>query len=374
MLSCEQDERSAECRPHCLCGHIQVPEGLSDAQQVAKLCEIIVAEELAALSMRTSAAEDGAAALMDEPGDSSQQCHSGSKSMFVRRVRACYCTASRDHIPTARLRVPSAVIAPQRGNLQPDNSPERWRPRPCITYADVCAASSSEAAVKAVMDCFAAAAVAATENPAENDSRPDVSEALAADLAARKEGVRARLAQLQQVCRCGPAGFAATVRVPRLQRAYVAVLQGGQPMLTIAKAPEVAGYTPCSRPSVWSSLYPVRTHMSVVHTSSSFRPGHRLNLPVHRLHSPSWRISVAAEHDQSIGNPLAQEAAGWEAALDQAGRPVDEAAPDGRALPDATAPAADETAAQLSGPSAAALAALRTAEAEATRAAVLKAR
>jgi len=47
----------------------QVPEGLSDAHQVAKLCEIIAADELAALSMRTPAVEDGAAVPMDEPGD-----------------------------------------------------------------------------------------------------------------------------------------------------------------------------------------------------------------------------------------------------------------------------------------------------------------
>jgi len=60
--------------------------------------------------------------------------------------------------------------------------------------------------------------------------------------------------------------------------------------------------------------------------------------------------------------------------LDQAGRPAGDATPDGRALPDTAPPAADEAAAQLSGASAAALAALCAAEAEATRAAVLKAR
>ena len=64
-----------------------------------------------------------------------------------------------------------------------------------------CAASSSEAAVRAVMDGFAAAAAASSADDAgDYDSQPDINEALAADLAARKEGVRARLAQLQQVC------------------------------------------------------------------------------------------------------------------------------------------------------------------------------
>ena len=72
--------------------------------------------------------------------------------------------------------------------------------------------------------------------------------------------------------------------------------------------------------------------------------------------------------------PVTQEAAGWEAALDQAARPAGETVADGQVVPDAAAPAADDTAAQVSGASAAALAALRAAEAEATRAAVLKAR
>ena len=51
------------------------------------------------------------------------------------------------------------------------------------------------------MESFvAAAAAAAAANAAERATPPDLSDALAADLAARKEGVRARLAQLQQVC------------------------------------------------------------------------------------------------------------------------------------------------------------------------------
>ena len=65
----------------------------------------------------------------------------------------------------------------------------------------------------------------------------------------------------------------------------------------------------------------------------------------------------------------AQEAAGWEAALDQAGQSAGKMPPDGQIVPGTTA-----TSAQLSGASAAALAALWAAEAEATRAAVLKAR
>ena len=70
----------------------------------------------------------------------------------------------------------------------------------------------------------------------------------------------------------------------------------------------------------------------------------------------------------------AQEAAGWEAALEQADRTGSEAAPNTGSLPDAGMPAAEEPAAALSSASAAALAALRLAEAEATRAAILKAR
>ena len=92
------------------------------------------------------------------------------------------------------------------------------------------------------------------------------------------------------------------------------------------------------------------------------------------LHSHYYDSTQDAQHDSLLHHPMVQEAAGWEAALDQAGRHAGEAAPGGQTLPDSTAPAADGAAAQLSGASASALAALRAAEAEATRAAVLKAR
>ena len=72
--------------------------------------------------------------------------------------------------------------------------------------------------MRAVMDGFAAAAAAEAGDAAERDPQPDVSEALAADLAARKEGVRARLAQLQQV-RCRALDPAAVLCNPSLAAA-----------------------------------------------------------------------------------------------------------------------------------------------------------